>query len=204
MPGELAEAKRRLRAALAQRPKLSKLERSRRSAALTQRLVHSESWRNASSVAAFVGIGHEPDTAPLLRAAIAQGKSLWLPRVVGDELRWAQVDNLDTLVAGRFGLIEPTLDITQPGPPPVSLVLVPGLAFAPGGARIGWGRGYYDRMLAALPAREAPRIGLCFDDRYDPPQGEVPMGPHDARIESVVTDLSRYRNLGDSARGQGQ
>lgn len=167
-------------------------------------MTQSEAWRNADSIAAFVGVGHEPDTWAVLRQAITEGRALWLPRVAGSQLRWARVENLDRLVRGRFNLTEPPAEDARPGPPPVSLVLVPGLAFGPGGARVGWGRGYYDRTLAALPSDRAARIGLCFDDRYEPSEGVVPMGVHDVRIPCVATDKGWRGDCGDSARRSGQ
>ena len=56
---------------------------AQRSEALVARLIERPQWREASNIAAFVGIAGEPATDAVLRAALQDGKTLWLPRVLG-------------------------------------------------------------------------------------------------------------------------
>jgi 5-formyltetrahydrofolate cyclo-ligase len=159
-------------------------DRARASAVIADRVMRHPAWR-ASAVAAFVGVRHEPDTGPLLRAALDEGKTVWLPKVEGRTvLSWGRVDDLDTLVAAGFGLCEPATG--QARFPDVDLVLVPGIAFGRDGARLGHGRGHYDRALASTDA--GPRIGLCFARFLDPPEGPIPMGPRDIYMDAVIAE----------------
>lgn len=168
------------------------------SGALTAAILAHWAWRTAGSVAAFVGVRGEPDTRPLLEAALADGRTLWLPRVLHGTAGLSvlvQVNDLADLVPAPFGLLEPRPrpdEVTLPafGPAgPIELVLVPGLSFSTAGTRLGFGAGHYDRLLA--PAAHAPapiRMGLCFAAFFDPPEGPLPSEAHDVPMHWVATE----------------
>lgn len=113
-------------------------------------------WRAAPAVFCFASLPTEPDTFPLLRAALQAGKALFLPRVAGRRMETVPVCELSALRAGAFGIPEPA------GPagalPPGTLAVVPCLAASGGGVRLGRGGGYYDRFLAGFTG---PRLLLC-------------------------------------------
>ena len=83
------------------------------------------------------------------------------------------------LLTGTHGILEPQGH--TPAPPP-DLILVPGLAFDPTGARLGRNRGYYDRFLAKTPAKT---LGLAFAFQILP---HVPMEPHDIHLRAILTE----------------
>jgi 5-formyltetrahydrofolate cyclo-ligase len=157
-------------------------------------------------VAAFVGVGGEPDTRGLLAAALEQGRRLWLPRVLrgaAGESVLVEVTDLDGLAPAGFGLLEPapregertmgpiTSDV------PLDLVLVPGLAFARSGARIGFGAGHYDRLLAPVARAQVPvRMGVCLAAFLDPVEGPIPTEPHDVTMQWVATEAGVVRCAG--------
>jgi 5-formyltetrahydrofolate cyclo-ligase len=66
----------------------------------------------------------------------------------------------------------------------IELVVVPGVAFARNGARLGRGGGFYDRLLAH-PQLKALRVGLCFEECL---AENLPEDAHDQRMHWVVTD----------------
>jgi 5-formyltetrahydrofolate cyclo-ligase len=171
-------------------------DNARHSAALLGHLIRHPLWQQARGVAAFVGVRGEPDTWGLLAATLAEGKRLWLPRMEGTpaEIAFVPVQDLRELVPGRFGLREPLLRDGQPilkspsAAAGVDLVLVPGLGFGRDGARIGFGKGHYDRALAPIRHLAAPlRIGLCFADDLDPQDGKVPVDELDVPMHWVAT-----------------
>lgn len=129
-------------------------------------------------VAAWMPLPIELDVRPLLRALLARDGRLALPRVAGDVLCFHAVTDLDALIAGPLGLREPAADLPEVALTEVSAMLVPGLGFDARGGRLGWGRGYYDRALAALPAR-VPRFALALRAQQVP---EVPMCAHDQPV----------------------
>ncbi|PCC72301.1 5-formyltetrahydrofolate cyclo-ligase [Nannocystis exedens] len=162
-----------------------------RSAELCAHVLAEPRWRAATSVAAFVGVKGEPDTRPLLIAALAAGKQLWLPRMGGprrQNLEFVAVADLVTLAPAPFGLLEPqggtgvALAETD-----VDLVLMPGLAFTRTGVRLGYGKGHYDGAMAPLRDHPRPvRMGLCFSDEL---VEALPEEPHDVGVHALATDL---------------
>jgi 5-formyltetrahydrofolate cyclo-ligase len=188
---DIRTAKRDLRARMrAIRDALSSEAVDAMSAAIAAHVMNEPSWTSARAVAGFVGVRGEPDTRELLEHALAMGKALWLPRVLGPtELGFVRVRSLDTLVPGGFGLLEPppserTHALTDRD---VDLVLVPGLAFASNGARLGFGRGYYDRALASFAAIDPPlRLGLCFAAMLD--AAEIPTDENDVPMHAIATE----------------
>src|SRR5690606_23225400 len=134
-----------------------KTEAEARSAEICQHLVNDSRWQAAGSVAALVGVECEPDTRELLARTLAAGKRLWLPRMTTSRpqrIEFVAVAELAALSPAGFGLLEP-----REGPGvalaelDLDLVVVPGLAFTPGGLRLGYGKGHYDLALAPLRAR---------------------------------------------------
>jgi 5-formyltetrahydrofolate cyclo-ligase len=106
---------------------------------------------------------------------------LWFPRVLSldpPRLAWG----LPPLAPGAWGLREP---VSAPhSEPPVQLLLVPGLAFAADGHRLGYGRGFYDALLAALPA-DVPALGAGFEAQRCP---ALPVDPWDRPLSGLVTE----------------
>jgi len=131
-------------------------------------------------VSGYVAIRGEADPAPLLRELSARGWRLALPRVEGEDISFRAFGEGDVLACGGFGLTEPQADAPVVAP---DLVLVPLLAFDAAGNRLGYGRGYYDRALACLPAARA--VGLAYACQQVP---AVPHGDHDHRLRAILTE----------------
>ncbi len=108
-------------------------------------------------------------------------KRILLPAVKGDDLELRCYTGLQDLKTGAYHIEEPTgrmfTDYDS-----VDLVLVPGVSFDATGARLGRGKGYYDRLL---PKLSAYNIGMCFDFQVSP---HVPCEPFDRRMDAVVTE----------------
>ncbi|MCD2189061.1 5-formyltetrahydrofolate cyclo-ligase [Actinomycetospora soli] len=128
--------------------------------------------------------GATPDGAlPLLDAAVAIGRRVLLPVVTGDgPLDWAGFRDRGDLVAGPHGLLEPSRH--REGPAAVAsagVVVVPALAAAPDGVRLGRGGGHYDRTLP-LVSGSTTIVAVVADDELLP---ELPSEPHDVRVHAV-------------------
>ncbi|HEX2786050.1 MAG TPA: 5-formyltetrahydrofolate cyclo-ligase [Ilumatobacteraceae bacterium] len=148
-----------------------------RSVQLWAKVAEMADYQGAHSVMAFVGFKGEPDTDPLFARLAVDGKRLLLPRVEPSGIVVA--DGNSPLVASKFGVQEPTgpaVDVAE-----IDLVIVPGLAFTPAGDRLGYGQGYYDRLL---PTVSAPTVGVCFEDQL---VDEMPVAAHDVRVGAVVS-----------------
>jgi 5-formyltetrahydrofolate cyclo-ligase len=148
-----------------------------RSVQLWAKVAEMQEYQQAHSVMAFVGFKGEPDTDPLFARLAVDGKRLLLPRVESTGI--VVVEGGSQLVASKFGVPEPTGPAIDVGE--VDLVIVPGLAFTATGDRLGYGQGYYDRLL---PTVSAPTVGVCFEDQL---VDEMPVAPHDVRVGAVVS-----------------
>jgi 5-formyltetrahydrofolate cyclo-ligase len=193
--GRKAELRTRLLAARAARPAAERALAGRLvTAALAARLARRP------VVAGYVPTAEEPGAGPLPAALAAVVGRLLLPVVPdrGRELAWAAYDG--RLAPGRFGLAEP------PGPrlPAATLgtadvVVLPALAVARDGTRLGRGAGYYDRALL-LARPDALLVGVVFDDEL---VDELPAGEHDRPVSAVVTPSGGWEELGRAA-GRGR
>lgn len=148
-----------------------------RSVQLWAKVAELEEYQRATNVMAFVALKGEPDTDPLFARLAVEGKRLLLPRVEASGIVVADGDS--PLVASKFGVQEPTGPAVDVGE--VDLVIVPGLAFTAAGDRLGYGLGYYDRLL---PTVSAASVGVCFEDQL---VDELPLTAHDVRVGTVIS-----------------
>ena len=145
-------------------------------------------WQKAGSVFCFVGAKHEPDTRPILQGALAAGKKLYVPRVIGSGvMELVPITALSQLEAGAYGILEPARSLPAEIGAQPELAILPCLAATQTGQRLGHGGGYYDRFLANFRGK---RILLCPQALIMP---MVPVGPLDEPAEAVLTEKALYR-----------
>ena len=139
---------------------------------------------DAAVVAAYLPIGSEIDTLPLIDRLARAGHGLALPHVVGRRgvMRFLAWSPGDVLVPGPMGLLQPDTDAAHVQP---DLILTPLLAFDDALDRLGYGAGHYDRALAALP--RARRIGLAWAMQHA--DGSLPRDDWDMPLHAVATEL---------------
>jgi 5-formyltetrahydrofolate cyclo-ligase len=148
-------------------------------------------FQEARFVMAYCSFGSEIDTMPLLRAIARSRKSLVLPKVnrALARLETFKVEDIDaSLVIGAWGIREPNAELCVPvALEEIELVLVPGAAFDRQGGRIGYGKGYYDRLLAAcsLAGRHPRTVAAAFETQV---VDFAPMESHDVHIDTLVTE----------------
>jgi 5-formyltetrahydrofolate cyclo-ligase len=141
----------------------------------------------AGCVAAYVGVGTEPPTIPLLDALRAAGARVLLPVIDGADLDWVAYDGEAALEDVPLGLAEPVG--ARLGPEALrdaAVVLVPALAVDSDGHRLGRGRGYYDRALQTVTA---PVIAVVYDDDV---VDAVTVESHDRSVDGWVTPSGRF------------
>ncbi len=170
---------------LTTRNRRSLLDRSEASLALARHLTAAPEVRRAATVAAYVAVGSEPGTAPLLHALLAAGKRVLLPVLLPDgDLDWAAYAGDQDLVPARFGLLEPvTPRLGTDAVGTADAVLVPGLACSARGDRLGRGGGSYDRALGRVPLGTFTCV-LLYEDEVGV---EVPLEPHDRPVTAAAS-----------------
>ena len=149
-------------------------------------------WNTANSILFFAPLPNEVNIWALLPEALKLGKTVLLPRYDADSGTYGayRVQDLDLdLIPGKFGIVEPAHTCSGFALKHLDLVLVPGLAFALDGRRLGRGGGFYDRLL---PGVSGIKCGVAFDEQI---ASDIPVEPHDARVSYILTP-SRWVSTG--------
>ncbi len=152
-------------------------------------------YQQAKSLALFCGTREEIDTESIIRHALAEGKTVYLPRVEdgpagSTDMKLALIRDYDRdLAEGTFGILEPRSDLPGEDNPTLDLILVPGTAFDERGGRVGRGKGFYDRFLGARGVRSEVRAGLAFEAQIV--RKKLPLEPHDQLLDTLVTEKRR-------------
>jgi 5-formyltetrahydrofolate cyclo-ligase len=181
--GAAKEALRKRLSAL--RRTLTTEARSERSLRACEHLIAQPWFAAARVVLAYAALRFELDPSHALARAAEQGKAVLLPRVVPESgtLALHVYKPGDELCESGFGVREPLASAPQVLPDQVDLVLVPALAFDARGYRLGYGKGFYDRLLPLSPRAE--RVGLAFELSLLP---QLPNEDHDVAVHRVVTE----------------
>jgi 5-formyltetrahydrofolate cyclo-ligase len=183
---DLSAAKLALRdQVLTVRNRRSLLERAEVAQALAAQLLAAPEVRRAATVAAYVAVGSEPGTGPLLHGLVAAGKRVILPVLLPDaDLDWSVYEGDEDLVPAGRGLLEPSGPLLGVDAlATADVVLLPGLAVSPAGDRLGRGGGSYDRALRRVPSGTFTCV-LLHDDELDL---AVPVEPHDMKVSAAAT-----------------
>jgi 5-formyltetrahydrofolate cyclo-ligase len=137
----------------------------------------------AKRVAIYLSFGDELSTWTLVDRWLVEGREVGVPRVLpGGRMEFAPLRARAELVRGVLGI--PT--VTAPAWDVFDAVIVPGLAFGAHGERLGYGKGHYDRLLAAHP--DVFTVGVGFDAQI----ADVPVDPHDMAMKAVVTERRTF------------
>jgi 5-formyltetrahydrofolate cyclo-ligase len=186
--GALREAKQALRAkVIAARDAISPAERDAASRRIAESIAALPSFAAARAVLLTLPFRSEWDATLLARIAIAAGKQVAVPRVdtAARVLALHSVSDLDLHAAPGFrGIPEPHASQPAVTPESIEWALVPGVAFDIEGRRLGYGGGYYDRLLSLLAAG-AMRVAGAFELQI---VHEVPAAPHDLSMDVIVTE----------------
>ena len=184
-PVSKPEIRRRMRLL---RRSMSQQERARVSAAICAKLLADPATAHADvTVAVYIASQEEIDLSPFIREMLSRGSTVAAPRWNGMTYDLAKVRELsaENLRPGPMGILEPReADLVTPED--VDLWIVPGLAFTADGKRVGYGGGWYDRLLSASSAGSL-KVGVaCGFQIVD----DIPADAHDIQVDRVVTDAS--------------
>jgi 5-formyltetrahydrofolate cyclo-ligase len=176
-----AELRSRLRSVRRVMPQASCDARSR---AICERLVALPQFARASVIAGYAAFRKEADPADALRQAEAAGKQIALVRIADDGALALHAHRAgDVLAENGYGILEPPASAPRVPTEAVELIIVPALAVDARGHRIGYGHGYYDRLLPRL--ERAYKVAIAYDFQL---MAEAPDTPGDVPVDCVITD----------------
>ena len=157
-------------------------ERKAKSREIEERLFSLPEFRQAHTVMFFASFRSEVETHEMIRRALAEGKRVVLPKVKGGELGLFEIKDFDKEVSpGAWGIPEPH-EFRPTKTDEVDLIVVPGAAFDAHGNRLGYGAGFYDKLLSTYKGM----IGaLAFELQIVP---NIPADSHDVPVKKIVTE----------------
>lgn len=170
------------------RKTLSVALRKVKSGKIVTRLEKMEAFQKASTILVYVSAAEEVNTHALIKKYL-HSKRIVIPRVLKNEnsLALCQLKHWESLKEGHFGILEvPPEKAEYVKEESIELALVPGIAFDESGQRLGYGNGYYDRLLQKI---KGLKVGLAYECQR---VKKIPHKSHDVAVEKLVTEQKIY------------
>ena len=179
-----------LRAAtLAQRDRLTDMQRHEKSERITATLLASDAVVSSNSIFVYVNFRSEVETVSFIRSVLKMGKQVSVPltRVAEKRLDIVAIEDPERdLAPGYCSIPEPTEEVAKGGTisaKKLDLIVLPGSVFDERGGRFGYGGGYYDRLLERIPG--TARYGLAYELQV---VEKLDLQPHDQILDAIVTE----------------
>ncbi len=169
--------------ALELRRRMTFSEVSALSSRIQSRFMATPQFASSARLALYSSFSNEVLTDTLLMGALDGGKEVYYPKVLAGGLEFLRVLDLDDLTPGTNEILEPPKGLDRVGLESLDFVIVPGIAFDTSGARIGYGKGHYDRILKGF---NRPIVAFAYELQIT--DGAIPTEAHDVRVTAIVTE----------------
>jgi 5-formyltetrahydrofolate cyclo-ligase len=167
---------------------LTESEIAEKTRSIEAKLFDFANFLEAKIALLYISGDYEVATDNIIKRSYAYGKIVVLPAFdpVKFEMNLMKVDNFEKdLVTGPRGVLEPDASRCKIVPlERIDIAVLPGLAFDEKGARLGSGKGYYDRLIPRL-AITTRKVALTFEEQIVP---QIPMESHDKHVDIIITD----------------
>jgi len=137
-------------------------------------------FKNATKIGAYYPIGSEIFTQDIIQELLSNGKEVYLPKVIGNDLEFRKISDFSSLETGSFDIMEPKEDC--PTNNELDVILVPTVGISQTGVRLGYGHGFYDRFLAK---HNTVTISLTLEKQV---VKNIPKSEHDIIMNWIVTE----------------
>ena len=183
----VATEKQRLREErLAVRETLSEQERARLDDCITQKLLATPEYAEATTVLTYVSVLSEVSTRMFIECALRDGKTVAVPHCLpGHRLEFVAITSLEQLVAAPFNLLEPSRELSALTEDQMSntICIVPALLVDTKGYRLGYGAGFYDRFLSTYSGKK-----ICLAYQQNLSKTKLPHTELDVAVDMVITE----------------
>lgn len=179
---------------LEKRALLTKNEIDTMSAEIFAKAELLQCYKSAKTIMLYITFGNEINTIPFLAKAIGDNKTVVTPICEKNRsMKLAVTAGIEGMAKNKMGILEMPLEGTEfIEPEALDLIIVPGLAFTPGGDRIGYGGGYYDTLFSK--AEHAVRLCPSFDSFI---VDSLPTESHDYKVDIIITELRSFFCFGE-------
>ena len=174
-------------AVIRKRDQIPRAVRSVKNSLIKEKVFSLMEFRSSHSVLLYASFRSEVETSGMIKESIGSGKKLLLPKVYSEEkaLRLYEVKDVSELSPGFMGIPEPSFtDERMVNPEDVDLVVIPGVAYDYSGNRLGYGAGYYDRLLSQTE-KKIIIVAPAFEEQL---VDLIPAEKHDVKVDIIVTD----------------
>ena len=171
---------------LAAREALSEQERSVLDDRITQKLLATSEYAEATTILTYISVSSEVSTRMFIECALRDGKTVAVPRCLpGHRLEFVAITSLDQLIAAPFGLLEPPkeLPVLTEEQMDASICIVPALLVDTKGYRLGYGAGFYDRFLSTYSGKK-----ICLAYQQNLSRTMLPHTAFDVAVDVVITE----------------
>ena len=172
---------------------MSDEERKIKDKKIFENLIRLSSFREKKWFYIYVSYKTEADTKNIIKYLLElkykREIHVAVPKVLGDEMEFFEIDSLDELKKSCMGILEPDND--NKADASNAVMILPGLAFDKEHSRLGYGGGYYDKYLDRYGVRKFLKIGTCYDfqmQKYD----RIEVEDNDMKVDMIVTDKAYY------------
>lgn len=182
--------------ALKSRRSLSSGEIRALSDAVAERFIGLPEFKDARVVASYIAKEVEVQTSKIVEATVACGKTLIIPRTnpSNGTLSFHEIRSISELSPGHFGVLEPAVRAKTVPLDSADIAAVPIVAWDERGHRLGYGKGFFDRALAASPG--PLRVGLALEAQK---AQSIPQSSGDVPLDVIITE-ERVLRLGRGRR----
>jgi 5-formyltetrahydrofolate cyclo-ligase len=172
------------------RDNLRVLYRKERSKIIAEKFFNTVYYINSNNILIYYPFRSEVDVTIIIKKALKNKKNIILPRIDKHNLNLFYVNDLKKqLEKGTYGIMEPTIGLCRPADiSDIDLAVVPGLGFDKKLNRLGYGGGFYDKLLMHIP-EGVKKIALCFDIQVI---NNIPASENDIKVDCIITDTEIY------------
>lgn len=189
-----SEIKDQLRAkALKRRDSIPAPVRRVKDSLIRQGLIELPEYKDAGAIVFYASFRSEADTLEIIKLALSAGKRVMLPKVEEDRLGIFEIKDIGELTPGYMGIPEPP-ETLKANSDDIDLIILPGVAFDERCNRIGYGKGYYDKLLGELTQSKKPVfIAIAYEEQV---VSEIPVETHDFGADMIITDRRTIKRHG--------
>jgi len=147
---------------------------------IQKKLKKINAFSDAQKIGVYYPIGSEILTQDIIQELLSNGKDVFLPKVIGENMEFRKIVDFSSLEKGSFDIMEPKEDCEIDND--LDVVLVPTVGISPSGVRLGYGHGFYDKFLAE---HKSLTISLTLEKQIIK---NIPKSEHDIMIDLIITE----------------
>lgn len=155
---------------------------------IRERLLALPKFSKSTVILLYSSFKSEVDTFELINYCLSNNRTVVLPRVdkSSGELVLFEIKDISELEKGHFGVPEPAVpEDRRRGIAEMDMVIVPGVAFDEECNRLGYGKGFYDKLFSQIGNRRPMRVALAYEEQV---AEHIPSEPHDMKMDKIITD----------------